>query len=84
MRNYAGSILIRMPSELHKDLAREAFESGRSINQLCLEAILARRALRRYDPWKVVEQIWQQNRRVKPKQMQADILKAISEVRHGR
>ena len=44
MRNYAGRILIRVPSQLHKDLAREAFESGRSINQLCLEAILARKA----------------------------------------
>jgi predicted HicB family RNase H-like nuclease len=46
MRKYAGRILIRVPSELHKDLAREAFESGRSIKELCLEAILARRALR--------------------------------------
>ena len=84
MRNYAGRILIRVPSELHKDLAREAFESGRSINQLCLEAILARKALRRYDPWKTIEEIWRQNRRVKPKQVQSDILRAISEVRHDR
>jgi len=52
MRNYAGRILIRVPSEVHKDLAREAFESGRSLNQLCLEAILAREALKKYDPWK--------------------------------
>jgi predicted HicB family RNase H-like nuclease len=44
MRNYAGRILIRVPSQLHKDLAREPFESGRSVKQLCLEAILARRA----------------------------------------
>jgi HicB family len=84
MRNYAGKILIRVPSELHKDLAREAFESGRSINQLCLEAILARRALKKYDPWKAVEEIWERNRRVKPGQAQADILRAIAEVRHGR
>jgi len=84
MRNYAGRILIRVPSEVHKDLAREAFESGRSINQLCLEAILARKALRRYDPWKTIEEIWRQNRGVKPQQAQSDILRAISEVRHGR
>ena len=49
MWNYAGRILTRVPSELHKDLAREAFESGRSINQLCLEANVARKALRKYD-----------------------------------
>jgi hypothetical protein len=83
MRNYGGRILIRVPSELHKDLAREAFESGRSINRLCVEAIVARRALRNYDPWKAIEEIWKQNRKIKPKQVQSDILRAISEVRRG-
>jgi hypothetical protein len=84
MPNYAGGILIRMPSKLHKELAREAFESSRSINQLCLEAIVARKALRKYDPWKTIDEIWEQNGKVKPKQLQAEILSAISEVRHGR
>jgi len=84
MRNYAGKILIRVSSELHQELAREAFESGRSINQLCLEAILTRRALRRYDPWNAIEEIWKRNRKVKPRQVQADILRAISEARDGR
>lgn len=84
MRNYAGRILIRVPPEIHGELAREAFESGRSINQLCLEAILARKALKKYDPWKAIEEIWDQNRKVKPKQLRTDILRAISEVRSGR
>jgi predicted HicB family RNase H-like nuclease len=47
MRNYAGKILIRVPFKIHKELAREAFQTGRSINQLCLEAIVVRKALRR-------------------------------------
>jgi hypothetical protein len=84
MRNYAGRILIRVPPDVHKELAREAFESGRSINQLCLEAILARKALRRYDPWKAIEEIWDRNRKISPKRAKADILRAISEVRRGR
>ena len=84
MRNYAGRILIRVPSELHKELAREAFESGRSINQLCLEAIIARKALKEYDPWKGIEEIWKRNRKVDPQQAHSDVLKAISEVRRGR
>ena len=84
MRTYAGKILIRVPPEVHKELAREAFESGRSINELCLEAIVARKALKSYDPWKAVGQIWDKNRKVRPKQLQADILGAISEVRRGR
>ena len=83
MRNYAGRILIRVPSEVHHALAREAFESGRSINQLCLEAILARQALKSYDPWHAIEEIWKRNRKVKLKQAQSDVLKAISEVRRG-
>ena len=84
MRSYAGRILIRVPPEVHKELAREAFESGRSINELCMEAIVARKALRKYDPWKAVDEIWEKNRKVKPKQLQAEILSAISEVRRGR
>ena len=84
MRHYAGRILIRVPSDMHKELAREAFVSGRSINQLCLEAIVARRALKKYDPWKAIEKIWERNRKVKPKQLQSEMLRAISEVRHGR
>ncbi len=84
MRSYAGRILIRVPPEVHKELAREAFESGRSINELCLEAIVARKALKNYDPWKAVDDIWEKNRKVKPKQLQAEILSAISEVRRGR
>ena len=81
MRKYAGRT---RPPQLHKDLAREAFEGGRSINQLCLEAIVTRRPLKKYDPWKAIEGIWEQNRKVKPKQLQSEILRAISEVRHGR
>jgi hypothetical protein len=84
MRNYAGRILIRVPPKIHRELAREAFESGRSINELCLEAIVARKALRNYDPWKAIEEIWGKNRKVKPQQLEAEILGAISEVRHGR
>ena len=83
MRTYAGRILIRVPAKVHKELAREAFESGRSINQLCLEAIVARKALRKYDPWKALDEIWQRNRKVNPDRVQSEILRALSEVRHG-
>ena len=84
MRNRAGKILIRVPSELHKELAQEAFENGRSISQLCLQTIVARKVLRKYDPWKAIEEIWKHNRKVKTKEAQSEILRAISEVRHGR
>jgi HicB family len=84
VRAYAGRILIRVPQEVHKELALEAFKSGRSINQLCLEAVIARKALKKYDPWKAIDEIWSKNRRVNEKQLQKDILKAVAEVRRAR
>jgi hypothetical protein len=45
---------------------------------------VARKALKNYDPWKAVDEIWDKNRKVRPKQLQAHILEAIAEVRHGR
>ncbi len=83
MRNFAGKILIRVPEKIHKELAKEAFQTGRSINQLCLAAILARKALKKYDPWKGIEEIWKANRRVDEEQLAKDIHRAIVNVRHG-
>ena len=84
MRRFSGKLLLRVPKNLHKELAREAFETGRSINQLCLEALLARKALKGYDPWKAVEAIWQGNRGVDPEKLEKDISRALKEVRHAR
>ena len=39
MRQFSGRVLLRLPAELHRDLAEEAFRTGRSLNQLCLEAL---------------------------------------------
>jgi len=83
MRNFAGKILIRVPEKIHKELAKEAFQTGRSINQLCLTALLARKALKKYNPWKGIEEIWDANRRVDAKQLDKDIRRAITDVRHA-
>jgi HicB family len=84
MRRYSGKLLLRVPGHLHQELAKEAFETGRSINQLCLEALLARKALKGYDPWKSIEVIWQENRNVDPKKLEKDISQALREVRNAR
>lgn len=84
MRRYSGKLLLRVPERLHQELAKEAFESGRSINQLCLEALLARQALKDYDPWKTIETLWEENRDVDPVKLEKDISKALREVRHAR
>lgn len=84
MRAYNGKILLRLPPEIHRELAREAFESGRSINELCTEAILARKALKNYDPWRSVEKLWGKNRHARLDKLTSEIRDAISETRRGR
>ncbi len=84
MRNFNGKILLRVPQEIHKELAREAFRSGHSINRICLEALLARRALKNYDPWKSIERLWRKNRKVTAADSTEEIRQAILEVRHAR
>ena len=84
MRTFSGKILLRLPPEIHKELAREAFESGRSISQLCMEAILARKALKNYDPWKSVDALWAKNRETDPAKLTTEIREAIKEARHAR
>lgn len=83
MRTFGGRVLLRLPPTVHEDLAREAFETGRSINQLCMEAILARKALKRYDPWKGIEAVWSRQKRVDPAKLDREIREAIREVRSG-
>ncbi len=84
MRTYSGKILLRVPPALHRDLSEEAFRTGRSINALCLEALIARRALKRYDPWKAIERIWKANARAAPERVAEDVASALREVRRGR
>ena len=84
MRTFNGKILLRVPPEIHKELARESFESGRSISQLCMEAILARKALKNYDPWKSVEKLWGKNRESDTAKLTSEIRGAILEARRAR
>ncbi|MFN0117567.1 MAG: toxin-antitoxin system HicB family antitoxin [Elusimicrobiota bacterium] len=82
MKKYAGKILIRVPSKIHKELNKEAVQTGSSINDLCVRAILARKALKQYDPWKSVEQVWSTNKNISEKELNKDIFKAIKAVRN--
>lgn len=66
---------------MHRNLSRESFESGRSINQICVGALVAREALKDRDPWKAVERLWARNRRVDPARAAADVREAIREAR---
>ncbi len=49
-----------------------------------MEAILARKALKNYDPWRSVEKLWGKNREVDPAKLTAEIREAIQESRRAR
>ena len=84
MREFSGRILLRMSSDLHRNLAEEAFQTGKSINQLCLEALRGRQALKQYDPWKEISRVWQANREVSQDEIEVDVAETIREVRGAR
>ena len=84
MRQFSGKILLRVPSGIHKELAHEAFRSGGSINQICLEALLTRKALRSYDPWKAIGKVWKKNQKVNTSKLSSDIRKATSVMMCGK
>jgi HicB family len=84
MRQFSGRVLLRMPTDLHRELAEEAFRTGKSINQLCLEALFGRRVLKQYDPWRAVERVWQTNKGVSGAEVEKDVAAAVREVRRAR
>ena len=49
-RPRSGRFSLRIPQWLHEELAVEAFRRNVSLNQLCFEALVARRALNKKPP----------------------------------
>ena len=84
MRSFSGKLLLRLDPEIHQELAKEAFETGRSINQLCIGAIMIRNELKKYDPWKEIEKVWGKNKNLDEKDVAASVAKAIKEVRRAK
>ena len=77
MRDFSGKLLLRLDPETHRKLAVEAFETGRSINQLCIGAIIIRNELKKYDPWKEIEKSWENNKNVKEEDVAKVVAKAL-------
>lgn len=81
MRQFSGKLLLRVDPSIHQQLAKEAFETGRSINQLCIGAIMIRNELKKYDPWKDIEDVWEKNKGLNEQDVAAFVAKTIKEVR---
>jgi hypothetical protein len=51
----SGRFVVRIPPRLHDELAKEAFERRVSINQICLEALITHKQLRRDESWRALQ-----------------------------
>jgi len=56
-RSFNGQIHVRVPSGVHEEIAKEAFERGTSISGIFAQALIVRRALRNIDPWKSISEV---------------------------
>lgn len=81
---YNGQIHIRVPPQLHEEVAREAFERGTSISALCSQALLIRRVLKDLNPWKTVDALWASNRDADISVLESDIDEAVRAARRAR
>jgi len=84
MARFNGQIHVRVPAEVHKEVATEAFERGTSISGICAQALIVRRTLKTLDPWKAIEDVQEANRDRSEKSINATVVKAVKAVRKGR
>jgi hypothetical protein len=83
-RTFNGQIHVRVPTSVHQEVAREAFDKGTSISGIFAQALIVRRALRRIDPWKSIAEVQSANRGVAPAEIERAVAKAVKAVRKSR
>jgi hypothetical protein len=83
-RNFNGQIHIRVPSEVHQEIAKEAFDKGTSISGILAQALVVRRMLRRIDPWKSISEIRSANRSTPTAEIENTVARAVKAVRKSR
>ena len=83
-RTFSGQIHVRVPSGVHQEIAKEAFEQGVSISGIFAQALIVRRALRNIDPWKSIAEVKSANRGVPADEVERVVAKAVRAVRKGR
>jgi hypothetical protein len=80
-RSFNGQIHVRVPSSVHAEVAKEAFEKGTSISGIFAQALIVRRALRNIDPWKSISEVQSANRGVAEADVERAVAKAVRAVR---
>jgi len=83
-RTFNGQVHVRVPSIIHEEVAREAFEKDTSISGIFAQALMVRRALRNIDPWKSIEKVQSANRALPAQEVERVVAKAVKAVRKDR
>jgi hypothetical protein len=83
-RPFNGQIHVRVPAEVHAEVAREAFDKGTSISGILAQALIVRRALRKIDPWKAIAEVQAANRGVTQAAVERTVAAAVKAVRKSR
>lgn len=84
MSRFNGQIHVRVPAEIHKEVALEAFERGTSISGIFAQALIVRRTLKTLDPWKAIDEVQSANRDRSEISIKSAVAKAVKAVRKGR
>ena len=80
-RSFSGQLHVRVPSKMHEEVSREAFEKGLSISGICAQALMVRNVLHNIEPWKGIENAWAEGKNVNLDRLDDDIAEAIASVR---
>jgi hypothetical protein len=83
-RAFNGQIHVRVPSSIHEEVAKEAFDKGTSISGILAQALIVRRALRKIDPWKSIDEVQAANRGISAAEIENSVARAVRAVRKTR
>ena len=80
-RAFKGQVHVRIPPNVHKEVAQEAFDKGTSISGIFAQALTVRRAVKNIDPWKSIDEVRAANRGVSEEELDEAAGEAIKSVR---
>jgi hypothetical protein len=83
-RTFNGQIHIRISPEIHRQIAREAFEQGTSISGILAQAVVIRQTLKEIDPWKSIQEVHSANNDVSAEIVDREVSRALKAVRKAR
>jgi hypothetical protein len=83
-RSFNGQIHVRVPTSVHEEVAKEAFDKGTSISGILAQALIVRRVLRNIDPWKSIDEVQSANRGLSAAEVENSVAMAVKAVRKAR